>query len=346
MMKRTILFGLASAALLAVGCTNDETVEIPATKAITFADAFVNNNTKADPSTKLTTLTAFNVYGYVTTTEGKSQIFKGDDVTKSGSDWTYTDTQYWIDGGSYVFSAVAPTGEGATTDLSDGVITTTISSFESDGETDLIYATATATGKASGNNAVGLTFNHLLSKVKFTFVNGFPTTSNISLNVKDVTISDAVKAAKVEADGTKTTWTLPETVSKGGLVFGSVATLTKDADDKDVEELTAIAPTKDATAINEKLLIPTTDVDYTVTFNVALLQGGSNLKIKEYPVTATIKGQTFEPGNVYNITATLTEKNVNPDGTSLESIKFTVSGVNGWNTPDKEGTAVPEATKK
>jgi hypothetical protein len=343
MMKRTILFGLASAALLAVGCTNDETVEIPATKAITFADAFVNNNTKADPSTKLTTLTAFNVYGYVTTTEGESQIFNGDDVTKSGSDWTYTNTQYWIDGGSYVFSAVAPTEEGATTDLSDGVITTTISSFESDGETDLIYATSTAKGKASENNAVGLTFNHLLSKVKFTFVNGFPTTSNISLNVTDVTISDAVKAAQVEADGTTTTWTLPETVSKGELVFGNVATK---ASEDAKEELTTIAPTDDATAINEKLLIPTTSENYTVTFNVALLQGGSNLKIKEYPVTATIKGQTFEPGNVYNITATLTEKNVNPDGTSLESIKFTVSGVNGWNTPDKEGTAVPEATTK
>jgi hypothetical protein len=343
MMKRTILFGLASAALLAVGCTNDETVEIPATKAITFANAFVDNNTKADPtdpSTTVETLNEFGVFGYVTK-DGSSQIFDNKTVESKdkGATWTYTGIQYWIDGGEYVFSAVSPS-KGASSDLKDKTtITTTVSDFASDGNTDLVYATETATGQPTNNPAVALTFKHLLSKVRFTFVNNFATTSNISLNVTDVTITDAVTAGKVvttDGETANTTWT-PTTSSTDNLEFGNVETL---------------APQSNAYAADEKLLIPTTTDQketYTVTFNVELLQGiGENpTSINNYDVEATIEGQTFLPGYAYNITATLTSDNVNPDA-KLEPIVFTVSEIEGWQTPENDnGTVtVPEATTK
>jgi hypothetical protein len=341
-MKKTILFGLAGAALLAVGCTNDETVEIPATKAITFANAFVDNNTKADPtdpSTTVETLNEFGVFGYVTK-DGSSQIFDNKTVESKdkGATWTYTGIQYWIDGGEYVFSAVSPS-KGASSDLKDKTtITTTVSDFASDGNTDLVYATAIATGQPTNNPAVALTFKHLLSKVRFTFVNNFATTSNISLNVTDVTITNAVtKGTVVTTDGTtdETDWD-PTTSSTDNLEFGNVETL---------------APQSNAYAADEKLLIPTTGVDYNVTFTVQLLQGGVNgtdpTPIDENKVTATIKGQTFLPGFAYNITATLTSDNVNPDA-KLEPIVFTVSEIEGWQTPENDnGTVtVPEATTK
>jgi hypothetical protein len=188
MMKKKVLFGLAGAALLAVGCTNDETLEVSSTKEISFADAFVNNATK----TTTDDLTSFDVYGYVTKDNTSSQIFSGDEVSKSGTDWTYTNTQYWIAGGNYVFAAVAPHEQkGVEVSVANSTTTTTIKDFVSDGDIDLIYATQTATGLASGNKKVALTFNHLLSKVKFTFENGFPTNSNISLKVTGVKINNA-----------------------------------------------------------------------------------------------------------------------------------------------------------
>jgi hypothetical protein len=327
-MKKTILFGLASAALLAVGCTNDETVEIPASKAITFANAFVDNNTKADPSDpsiKKENLGSFDVFGYVTKDSENSQIFDEEVVSSAdnGETWTYTNIQYWIDGGKYVFAAVAPSTTSAKTVLTDETtITTTVSDFENTGESDLVYATATATGQPINNAAVALTFKHLLSKVKFTFVNKFATTSNISLKVTNVTISDAVKTATVETtDGSteETKWTNHASTITDGLSFGEVETL---------------APDATATAADEKLLIPTTTDQketYTVTFNVELLQGiGDNpTSINNYDVTATIKDQAFQPGYAYNITATLKPENVNPSA-ALEPIVFSVKEIADW----------------
>jgi hypothetical protein len=349
-MKKTILFGLASAALLAVGCTNDETVEIPATKAITFANTFVDNNTKADPSVTTETIEDFAVYGYVTNeAKESSKIFDGTTVSLKDGKWGYTDTQYWIEGGKYVFAAISPSGTKVTETLSDkkDAITTKVADFnngEAKGKTDLLYSTATATGEVSGNKDVTFTFKHLLSKVKFTFKNGF--TSNISLKIKDVQITDAVKVATVETtDGTtdKTTWTLPDNVTTTSLNFGNVSTINTVEGKEDEEVVTTIAPQGSAEAIDKILLIPTKDRDYTVTFKVEIYQGITDpISPVTHTIKATIYSKTFLPGYAYNIVATLDQTNVNyNEGTDnpykLQSINL-VPEVDEWEDGG-EGTA-------
>jgi hypothetical protein len=351
-MKKTILFGLASAALLAVGCTNDETVEIPATKAITFANTFVDNNTKADPSVTTATITAFDVYGYVTKggTES-SKIFDGTTVSLKDGKWGYTDTQYWIEGGKYVFAAISPSGTKVTETLSNkkDTITTKVADFDNGaagGKTDLLYSTATATGEVSGNKDVTFTFKHLLSKVKFTFKNGFDPTSNISLKITDVQITDAVKVATVETtDGTKdkTTWDWEDdNTNITSLNFGDVIKIYT-VDGKEVEE-PVIAPESSAEAIDKILLIPTSDRNYTVTFNVEIYQGITDpISTATHTIKAKIYGQEFSPGYAYNIVATLDQTNVNyNEGTqnpiALQSINL-VPEVDEWIDEKEDGTA-------
>jgi hypothetical protein len=387
MMKKTVLCGLASAALLAVGCTNDEVVEIPASKAITFANAFVNNNTKADPadpsytstttvsetdgtSTVTTTLSDFNVYGYVTVSKDNattsSEIFTGDKVSK-GSDgsWSYDNTQYWIAGGKYLFTAVAPSGitGTVTTALANdkASVNTTITNFEHKGLTDLLYAEDDEVGYATDNSVVAFTFKHLLSKVKFTFSNGFPSTSNVSLKVTGVKIKDAYSKGTVvytSAADAPIAWT-PSTVAadkKLELSFGDVAstlvpvvqTAKSDSDSADTKTDTTSSTTtavSSASAANQRLLIPSASTaTYTVEFNVELLQGKTNpVSIKTYTVEGTISNQAFVAGYAYNISATLTEKNVNSDS-ALEPIVFTVSSITDWVSATDGTLNIPEKT--
>jgi hypothetical protein len=156
------------------------------------------------------------------------------------------------------------------------------------------------------------------------------------LNVTAVTITDAVTAGTVETtDGTttKTTWT-PTTSSTDNLVFGDV--------------VTTLAPQAKDSALYEKLLIPTTvaqKASYEVTFTVELLQGGVNsttpTSIDKYDVTATINDQEFKPGYAYNIKATLTADNVNPEA-ALEPIVFSVEKIADWTPENGKDLNVPE----
>ena len=176
-MKKTLFAVLALAAVAA--CNKAEVVEQSAANAIAFDNAFVDNAVKSvsDPSfTNDKLFSDFAVYGFV---EGAS-LFNNVTVSKSitnedlkKSTWKYEGTQYWIAGAKYNFSAVAPKTNGNWTDVSatkDGVSFT----FTNNGELDILYAqTPQIEGKASGNPLVEFTFRHILSKVKFSFENGY-----------------------------------------------------------------------------------------------------------------------------------------------------------------------------
>lgn len=183
-MKKYISMALAAMAL--VSCSNDEFLEINQ-EAISFGEAFVDNATRAyDPSygANANALTQFNVWGAVEgTVDGTSQwssIFANDVVEgKVGSTdgtvnvWNCTSkTQYWIPGANYKFAAVVNGG----TDLSkftvgDYNIPTAVTFTSTDGQQDLLYADAIATGAASDNPLVDFTFKHMLAKVVFAVEN-------------------------------------------------------------------------------------------------------------------------------------------------------------------------------
>jgi hypothetical protein len=104
------LFVCALAASMFTACSQDETVSQQSPMQISFANAFVNNATRAvtatDPSTTDESLTAFDVWGFMNNPSGV--IFEGEDVTGSKGNFSYVNTQYWVANNKYYFAALAP----------------------------------------------------------------------------------------------------------------------------------------------------------------------------------------------------------------------------------------------
>ena len=332
-MKKVFFLGIAAAAMLA-SCSNDETVKISQSGAIGFSNTFVNNGTRSisDPSSTTSNLQSFDVYGFTQL----GQIFDETTVSKGGSGWTYTPIQYWVEGNTYTFGAVAPAGTGVNGEaLTNGKVTMTIP-FTSDGTTDLLHA-APAAIEADADfiaspQAVALTFSHQLSKVKFSFENAVGEGYNVK--VTNIKITNAKETGTLTvADGVDNAWSAQ--AGSLELAFGNAVA---DGVDTDADP---IANGGEAESYNEMLLIPTTDAEsYTVTFTAELLQG--EVSLSSWDHTATISGVELKLGYCYDFKAELNEKNivVDPDDpdAELKPIEFTVSGVEDWNQTDRDQT--------
>lgn len=341
-MKKTLLALFAFAAL--VSCTKDNVLENN-NEAIGFSKTFIENSVKSvnDPSfTDANLFSDFAVYGFV---EGAT-LFNGTTVNKTitntelKSVWKYEGTQYWIAGAKYNFCAVAPQTKGGWSDVSSAVVTNdskqsikTSLSFTNNGTTDLLYSeVAQIEGKASDNAQVAFTFNHLLSKVKFSFENGY-NASSATIKVKNIKIENAYTTADVDLTSTSTTWKNHAT-DELDLEFG-MATDDEATDAKENVEV-AYAFGKVYESQNERFLIPgavpTQTVNpnevkgYKVTFIVELLVSGT--KVGEYSHTAYAD---FTPaaGNSYDIKTVINAENIDPNH-AQEPIEFTVSPIKGW----------------
>ena len=311
-MKKFLFLGIAATAMFA-SCTNDEMVEMNPQSAIGF-ETFVDKSTRAAVDFTKANLTDFGVYGWRTKDAITQQIFNAQAVTANDGVCTYSPLQYWVCGYEYNFEAVAPkSGTGGVTFTgSNGASTIT---FVSNSETDLIYASAEKDLTETQNlttapTPVGLTFGHLLSRVKFTFINGFPATSDVTLTVTEVKINDAGTTAIY----TPSTQTWAAATATSDVNFASTL----------VEN---IAGTKSAET-EHKYLIPADIKDYTVTFTVTMTQGGVSDTFN-HTVTLSEDALVLNAGQSYNLTATLNYENINPEG-DLYLIVFTAN-VTPWN---------------
>lgn len=344
-MKKIFLIGIAATAILA-SCSNDETVEMSSakTKAISFTNAFVNNGTRSivDPSLTKETLGSFAVYGFTQ----KGQIFDGTAVTSvdDGDTWNYTPPQYWVEGNQYAFGAIAPANITVTgkkllgQSVANYKVGMTVS-FSNDGKTDLLHAAPEkgydATAEFMTNpETVNMTFNHQLSKVKFSFENAVGEVYNIKVTNIEITDAKTEGTLTIAEDGN--TWTAQNGSDK--LIFGNAV-----AEGAESEEAVKIANGSEGESYNEILMIPTgTDATYTVTFTVELLNG--EVPMGTYNHTATISNVELKLGYCYDFKATLTPENIvvdpeNPDA-QLKPIKFEVTTVSGW-TLDDENQELP-----
>lgn len=336
-MKKIYLIAAAAAAMaMLASCNKDETVEMTRHNAIGFSNAFVDNSTRSavDPSLTKETLGSFAVYGF--TQDG--QIFDGTAVSSSdaGATWTYSPTQYWVEGNTYTFAAVAPASAKVSGEaVNNGKVEMTVS-FINDGSTDLLHAAPAAITAdesfMSDPKPVGLTFNHQLSKVKFSFTNAVG--EGYVVKVTDVKITDA-KLNGTLTVGQNNVWS-----GQGGtleLEFGNAA-----ADDSQDGAAAEIGNGTTAESYNEKLMIPTgADVSYNVTFTAELLLNGVSLGTFDH--TATIGGTELKLGYCYDFAASLTYENIDPE-TQLVPIEFTVDGVSDWNTDEQnQDLEVPAA---
>lgn len=328
-MKKIFLIGLTTAAMLA-SCSNDETVEMAQQKAIGFSNAFVNNGTRSvvDPSFTTTSLNDFAVYGFTQ----NGQIFNGEKVSKGGAAWSYDNVQYWVPGNTYTFGAIAPHSAANVSDvkLPEGAtkVEMKVAFTNTDAnQVDLLHAEpAQITGvTASYTEPVSMTFNHQLSKVKFSFENTVGAGYNVI--VKDVKIKDAYANGTLTVAATKNTWG-GQTNKNLELNFGNVV-----ADGATADEAAVIAYTKTLESYNEKLMIPMgSSAIYTVTFTVELFK--DNVPLGTYNHTVQIKNVEFKLGYCYDFKATLTHENIVDPENPLKPIEFKVDGITDWNQTD------------
>lgn len=337
-MKKIFLIGLTAAAMLA-SCSNDETVEMAQQKAIGFSNAFVNNGTRSiyDPSFTTASLSDFAVYGFTQ----KGQIFNGVKVSKGGAastGWSYDNVQYWVPGNTYTFGAIAPysvAGNVSNVTLPESAtkveMKVAFTNTDAD-QVDLLHAApAQITGvTASYTTPVSMTFNHQLSKVKFSFENVVGVDYNVK--VSNVKITDAYKEGTLTVAAAGNNWS-NQTDKTLELNFGNVVA------DASSTEASFIANAATLESHNEKLMIPMgSSAIYTVTFTAELYKG--NVLLGIYPHTVEIKNVEFKLGYCYNFKASLTHKNITgPD--ELNEIKFNVTSVGNWNKEADKNLNVP-----
>ena len=331
------LFTILAVAATLVGCAKEDVVSQAAPEAIGFDNTFIDNATRSgyDPSyTNDNLFDDFQVYGFVqgqplfnaenngvTVYKDGGTLTETDYAGQEKTDWKYAGTQYWIPGANYNFSAVAPaTGWTKIEATAEG----TKLSFANDAKHDILYAqTATIEGKQSGNVAVGFTFRHILSKVKFSFLNNY-NADNTVLQVRNITVHNAVHEASVELTAENTTWS-GWIGQISAIKFGNAAEASADA----VESFGYEAEVE---SYNELLLIPynygaNTHEKLRVSFVYDIVVSGE--------VVATFKVEpevavNLEPGKAYDFKATITPG---------EPIEFTVTTITDWdngNTHDSD----------
>lgn len=312
MKKNLFLIGLAAIGMLFTSCSNDETVEVAKNQNGIQFKSFVNNSTRA---TDLTTanLTDFQVWGIMKKDNQIGKPFVGTQVTKAGGAWSYGVPVYWEKGYQYSFAAVAPAGVfemvEAPADYQDyGKV-----KFNNGrGDTDLLWAfndkgLVTWEGNVCPA-AVDLTFNHMLSRVRFNFVNAMDDGS--LLTVKDVTITNACTDGTVQliADNAGLEW-----AAEGG-----AALLFDDAAETGFAQNVACTT-------GHKYMIPTTKA-YNVTFKVERAHNGV---VDTYEHSVNLTEMEMESGKSYQFKAEFTSQNINPDG-ALCPIVFEPT-VNEWD---------------
>ena len=323
-MKKLFIGALALTMFTA--CSQDEIVEQQQlSSAITFDGAFVNNATRAaeDPSTTENSIEAFQVWASIAdkdvNDEVKGNVFDAQEVTKTGTEWTYSPLQYWIPGNTYYFAAISPIADGkeiTVTAANEGLLEKglgTVKFVNKDGKKDFLYDAQTVAPAQQGNK-VKFNFNHMLAKVKFSFTNGFANANNkiIVKNIKMTVPGDAT--IDLTASGYENGWKLGKTETV--LSFGNM--------DGGKQLLPGYGKVE---CDNERLTIPATDKqEYLVTFDVILYSG--DVVALENTLSTTITGAALEMGKAYNFHATLDQNNINEN--PLKPIEFDAPTVKDW----------------
>lgn len=326
-MKKLFICALAVGMFTA--CSQEETLSTQAPMQISFDGAFVENATRAaeDPSITTGSIENFSVWAYVENANGTGQVFNDVTVTKTGDVWTYSPLQYWVPNNNYYFFAFATN---KTTDYKGEVADATlktegigeISFTNEDGTEDLLYATQTAKTGASITTApdpVKFKFDHLLSKVKFTFKNGFAT------GYSTIKITDIMMTAPYQGTIALNT--------QGTYEWKNLTQGDNQLNFEDVEKGVAIAESAKGESDFERLTIPAAATqEYIVTFNVELLQDGVTV-LPPTEQTVTIKNVELKPGFAYNFIASLDASNI---AGGLFPIEFEAE-VTEWIEPNDVG---------
>ena len=324
-MKKVIL-ALTVAATM-VSCISNEIVNQPDIAKIDFAAGVQNGSSRVDnPAITTANIDAFDVWAFMD--EPSGIVFDQKRVSKNANgDWYYDNVQYWYASHTYNFVALAPVDHSNIEVVKanepyiapEGLGSVTFTNL--DGTDDLIYAEQQVTTPATitAMAPVGLSFKHLLSKIRFTFKNCFNGEYE-SLVVSDIKMV-AKNKAQVDLTQDVFSWVLDANAQDVVLDFGHAG------------EAKNFGIGESVSCDNHRLTIPADASQvYAVTFTVSTYNG--TVKGQDYPIEVSIKNCEFKPGKQYNFKVELSG-----DAMGLDPIVFGQPVVDDWVTdanPEEE----------
>ena len=333
-MKKYLYIAIAAATF--ASCSQDEVMEVAEKQTIQFGNTFVGNSTRAvDPSYSSNTIQSFQLFGTVNNVsiyndvkvENKTAADANDDAGYNKV-WYCPVTQYWIEGASYKFVAIVDGDKKNVTETTIVNGMPTSISYTADGVTDLLCQTVTRNNNTD-YSTVGFTFNHLLSKVKFTVENTTPKATKFQHEITGIKISNAYSANTYNV--TADTWGTTPTAATSGQSFDNIVVANNASSDSPVTTDSA----------NEKLLIPgltSVTVEFTHTlYYLSTNEQGEQVKEKvtetaytgDKALTASIKNGMLA-NNSYNFKFSVSVGS---------TIQFTVTQAPTWTTaPDQPVT--------
>ena len=329
-MKKYFMMAIAAAAI--TSCSQDEVMEVAEKQAINFGNTFVENVTRAiDGTYNIKTLpTSFKVYGNTQGNETDAPvvpIFEGVTVSSAntsadhvGNTYFYDaqNTQYWIAGNTYNFAAVV---HGTVTPNTTTGLPATIA-YNATNQEDLLYAAkSNVDGLASNNPEVKFTFDHLLSKAKFTVKNTVKNNNTYYYRVSSVQINDVFTngtyTVSLENDKPVGTWAGEDKTLD--VNFGDIVT----ANASEKEDALEIGQAASGVSNYERLFIPAKYEGLSITCTIeTLIKQGENYAVIETENYSKSINHEFKQGLSYNF---VIEK-----GNPGDPIKFGVETVNGW----------------
>ena len=335
-MKTSVLLsGLALACMAMTACSNESVLdEAAASKTIGFRSMVDKESRGSAGAITTSNIDFFRVFGYFRetgSTAAPTNIFDYVGVTKNASSvWEYDNLAYWAANKDYYFMAFSTNVMGVrpwtytfpTTDVDTKLaafdtnkgIGTLHMSNAGDGASyqpgvyDLVYAYATRTTDATISNSsnVNLSFNHLMSRVRFKLTNGIAN-SAYSIDVNNV------KLTNTTAEGTYTfanpmEWTAGSGTTEinfpnDGATMASGANWTSPA----------------------RFILPGTQ-NLHVSFDATIYVNGT--QYTSGTVNVDLGNINFEIGHSYQFTASLNEDNISDD--DAKPIKFSVTSVANW----------------
>ncbi len=357
-------FLLGTLPLLAASCSNDEIVDAVQSQDIGFS-TFVDNATRAESSEldeDALKSKGFAVWGVTWnqedgTNDPMQTIFVNQLVSYDSSQgWTYTPLRFWTAGNEYRFTALAPYYVAGTSGILTNVeqITTKPSSFSevkgglritfnnqaADANEDLCYAFAKVSDVAAAQGKIDLSFTHMLSRVKFTFMNGFPSPQQL-IEISDVKITDAASSGTIDKSTGEMTWNAGSSTFVIAFNTLNIAGLTNPQRIPGGLD-TSNNPYKQDTDIH--YLIPeNVEKAYGISFKVKLMIYDPMTKITtekgEWTHEVHLPEISFQPNYSYNFIATINNQNINP-GEQMYPIEFNPT-VGQWGDFDDDNIELP-----
>lgn len=191
MKKKIFLFAVAALALAA--CSNDETVTVNQSDAISFRTNVAGN-------TRAALLTTGNLesFSVIAKTNGTETTFFDWDTFTKGTDNYYVSTNkhYWPGSAAldfYAYSPVSPAN--GTLTPTDYKTFTVETASTAETQFDFIYAASKNKSKSTHSGGVNLNFRHACSQIVIKVVNS---SANLKFNITDC------KIANIKANGTFT----------------------------------------------------------------------------------------------------------------------------------------------